>query len=232
MLVETMNYEEVYREALVDSENMLKWVRWHVKDLRQKSLKARKFPFSLTVTHVTPRKNRWKVIFVVLRKIRSNTDLFNVIYTSFHAQEGIVHVQMTPNRQRQMCVSVFPPHFFKRFAERMGIDMKGEELAERYFRYNDSGWIIDKPDSEHEICLCTSEGVCLGELLNDRMFLGRTFIRYDMSLGWQREVFEKMQARWGKGMDVFCVSNDYVETSGIKSVYKERDRSKDVFFHH
>lgn len=232
MLLPTMTYEEMYREVLLDSDNMIKWSVHNAKNLRRLSLKAAKFPFEKTLTHTTPRKNQWTMIFVVLRKVRTNQDIYNILYTSLRADEGDIYMLLTPSKKSTMTASVFPPHFMKRFRERMGLDLKGKELARRYFILNDSGYFVKKPDGDHEECLCTREGICLGEFINDRMYVARTFIRYDMSLGWQREAFEKFRRMFNGNISVLAVGSEYTENSSIKEVYRERDRSQPIVFHH
>lgn len=230
MLLPTMNYEEMYREVILDSENMIRWVGHNIQNLRRISLKAKQFPFANTLTHMTPRHNTWHYIVVVRRKIRSIQDVYNVIYTSLRAPEGEIYILMQPNKHKQMNVCAYTPHFMQRFAERMEIDLTGKELANRYFIYNDNGRFVKQPVGEHQECLCTNEGICLGEFVNDRMFVARTFIRYDMSLGWQRDAFKACKDM--TDARVMTTNFGYLERSKIKDVYRERDRSQPIIFHH
>ena len=231
MLLDTMTYEEICHEAIADSKHMITWASHRMGELRRISLKARSFPVSRTMTHITPNKNKWTLIFVVLRKIKHNNDCYNALFTSFHAKEGNIYIQMTPNRHGDMCVSAFIPHFFHRYAERLGLKIEGEALAQQFFRFNDAGYFVEQPDGERT-CLCTPQGICLGEYINDRMFLARTFIRYDMSLGCQREAFNKMRERFNRQIDVLIAPHDYDERFCIKEIYKRRDRAQSVVFHH
>ena len=222
----------MFKEIISDSENMIRWGGHHVKALRRLSLKAKSFPISCDFTHVTPRRNRWTILFVILGKIRSVQDIYNVLYTSLLAPEGDIYLLVQPTMKQKMSVCIYPPHFWHRFKERMGLEETGKDLAKRYFTYNDSGHFVPKPDSEHEECLCTRDGIALGEFINDRMFVARTFIRYDMSLGWQREAFEKQRKRFGCETEIIAVSKSVCRNSQIKEVYRKRDRKQPIVFHH
>lgn len=233
MLLDTMTYEEIYREAIDDSRNMVDWASHKMKDIQRASFKARKFPLVCVMSHTTPRRNRWTGIVIVNRKMRKAGCSHSIAYTSFHAKEGDIYIKLSPKMNGKMGINIYTPHFFQRVRERMGIDLYGSELAYRYFRWNDAGWFCSKPDSDHERCLCTPEGISLGEDLNDNMFLARTFIRYDMSLGWQRDAFGELQKRIDESEHtIVLVPDDYDKISVINEVYKERDRSKRIVFHH
>lgn len=233
MILSTMNYQEIHKEMMEDGLNIMRWIQWQGKDIRRRSLKAKTFPFDVTFKHTSPRKNVWTVIFVVNKKMRgSDGEVWNVIYTSFRAPEGVIHLQLTPGINGQMYVNAFPPHFFRRYAERMNLELAGDALVEHFFRWNDAGYNIEKPEGEHEQCMCVRDGVCLGEVINDRTFVARTFIRYDMSIGWQREAFEKKRQKFAGEPNVMFVETNFAEKSVIRQTYKDRDREKDIFFHH
>ena len=104
---------------------------------------------------------------------------------------------------------IYTPHFFKRYAERFGVDETGEELIKRYFKLNSSYGFNFKRDDWFNISIenvygSSSDGIAMGVRLNEKInvFLFKTFITYDMTKGKQIEDFssaeelrQEMQAR-------------------------------------
>lgn len=109
----------------------------------------------------------------------------------------------------KMILLVFPPHFFSRFAERMGLGITGEELMKRHFEINNSYSFtfsteeVDGGYRENVFATC-KEGIAMGfKAVGNDILLLKTFITYDMCKGeqvanfarsdeWRRIVHEEM----------------------------------------
>ena len=195
MLTEKMTYEEMYRELLEDFVNVERWCFHRGPSLRRTSLHARTFPQIVRHTYTSPRKNDWTIIFVIKSKFRNVQDIYNIVFTKLRTSQGDYYLLLHPDVDKKLRVLVYLPHFMKRYKARTDQSLVGAPLAERYFLLNDCGTFVDAPDEEFKRCLCTLEGIVLGEDLNNRMYLCKTFIRYDMSKGWQREAFENARKK-------------------------------------
>lgn len=231
MLTTTMTYDEMYREINRDFVNVQRWTVHQGKRIKRIAYNARKFPIVLTISHTSPLRNNWTLLMVIRKKIRRPDDFYNVLFTQLQTAGGNYYFLASPRTDGSIKMAIYLPHFMRRFSERMELDMSGQTLAERYFLFNDSGAFVTKPDGEHERCLCTNEGIGLGEDLNDRMFLAKTFIRYDMSMGWQRDAFERAHDRktFAEGT-IMPVALDDIRYAAIGEHYKIRsEKDKHIF---
>jgi hypothetical protein len=94
----------------------------------------------------------------------------------------------------------FPPHFFARYAERMELEVSGEELIREYFGRNHSYGFTYHQEMIVKNCKVTHcygtchDGVCLG--LTSAKFpimLMKTFVTHEMLKGEQIEEFAKIE---------------------------------------
>ncbi len=221
-----MTYEEMYREIVRDFSDLMNWAghRWH--KIYRRSLKARIFPFVVRYSWTSARKNEWTFNVLVNGKNLQQRSC-NMTYTRMRTDDGDYWMMAHPDMYGSIHVAVFLPHFMARYALRTELDLRGHELADHYFMENQSGFAVDKPQGGHEVCLCTDEGIALGDRLNDRMKILKTFIRYDMSVGWQREAFEKGRSRINN--EVLIVSTKNAEHR-IGEKYKERNKADKKIF--
>ena len=193
MIVDSMTHEEVYQELARDRDAVTTWWRHQLYGLRRPMLKSTVFPRHFWREYTSVRKNhylfftrifdkRMKVILTGIAVLR-RTNEGTIVYTSWL------------NDQRLISPMVMLPHFWKRYAERAGVDKSGAELIRHYFDHNphgaDShnqkivGRSVHYKGYEHLTC-CVTEGVLLGQAQGN-LFIVRTFITYDMSCGLQKQ---------------------------------------------
>ena len=232
MLTEKMTYEEMFNEVKTDFLNFSAWRKHQMKNMRRISLKLKDFPAFVFAEHTTPKKNKWTMMLKLKRKIRDNKDYTIGAYTSLRTKNGNYNLRVFILDENTFGFVIYLPHVMSRYAERMKLDLHGEELARHYFTHNSYSYFVDKPNTEYETCICSEGGIALGEFLNDKMILAKTFITYDMSLGWQVELFKKHREM----VEIFKQSAppNYtlceVENAKIEESYRTRDKqSKNIF---
>lgn len=167
MITTTMTAEEIAEELKKELDYVMR-----IADAKQKKADriirtAVRFPVYLHTQVVSPRKNRWLILWEAgTRKDVGDKSLVTTVCIS-DIQAG-KFAFMPTFINGDMIVMMFTPHFFQRFSLRAGIDLKGEELIRRYFERNPSYGIrtrnvFKNEDSyvTHVTCTAT-EGAALG----------------------------------------------------------------------
>ena len=206
MLLLKMTHEEVRNEILKDLPNVERFNSHKDKDYRRMSLKMKYFPKYVFSEYVSPRKNRW----LITTKFFAKND-FSSTYGILQNQNGLVLHQAFVNyhEQRFSTICTFIPHFFERYAERNGLDVKGLALIKQLLK-DDCSFNIDRTqeisggkvrDKENNVHLCMRHGVGLGDEVGHKHYLIKTFFTYEMSYGRQRQVFESKRAESASALD-------------------------------
>ena len=200
MIVETMTHAEAFRELDADRDNVNRWLDHRADELRRKALKATKFPVTWWLDYTSPRKNRYMIGVTCTRRKFSRYHAISPLVLR-REQRGF-SVYMTPlERQSLVRRTVFLPHFFDRYAERMGVKKQGVDLIRYFFDRQTGGTILTDQrlagrgvrynGRDHKF-VPVQDGVTLGDM-QDGIFVFRTFITYDMATGVQRDVFNGAQ---------------------------------------
>ena len=239
MLTERMTYTEMYAEVAKDLPNAHASLQRRGKDFYREALKSRTFPKVWHVMRYTsPRKNRW--LFLVEaphRNVRKHGILVTMLCTMM-TPRGMFVFRPSMKDNDKATLAVYIPHFFQRYAERNGHDDIGADLVARYFRNNTGSAVCCVPEGCENtdgvnIFACGDDGVSMGEALSERMFVYRTFLRYDMAVGWQREAFEKGRAARAErqgfihGNVSSMVSRMGAGVKSHESVYRNEARTND-----
>lgn len=201
MIVPSMTHAEVYRELEKDRANVERWFDHRDAEFRRKVLKATRFPVTCNLEYTSPRRVQY--LFSILAKNRKYIDI-SVMTLALRRELHGYSVYMTRiGEWSTVRKSVYLPHFFDRYAERVhvsktGIDliyhffnrltssplMEGQRLAAKSVRYN---------GRDHRF-MAMQDGVMLGDVEHG-IFIVRTFITYDMAGGLQQEQFEAARNR-------------------------------------
>jgi hypothetical protein len=97
-----------------------------------------------------------------------------------------------------MSKTVYLPHVFLRYSQRVGVRKTGIDLIKHYFEHNHYGESSNdkrfvgksvRYNDKDNIGVSVEEGVLFGEQKEDT-FVAKTFITYDMATGGQRLEFE------------------------------------------
>lgn len=173
-----------------------------VSDVKQKKVdklirKASVFPVYLHSFVKTKRGNEWIILFEAKSKKYVGDNCLMTLVAILNYSNGR-YAMMWSSVNGIPQFMLFTPHFFSRFAQRVGINLSGIDLIHRYFKMNPSyGFNEEKEiigDKEKtNVYGSTTEGVALGVRLYTESFviLFRTFITYDMCKGQQIEDFAK-----------------------------------------
>lgn len=199
MLLLNMTHEEVRNEILRDLPNVENWERHLWKDFRRRSLKMREFPKYIFNDYVSPRRNTWLVCTKFFGK-----DDFASTFGVLQVQNGLVLHQAFVNDKEEKFSSIctFIPHFFERYAQHNGLDLKSKELIKRMLK-DDCSFNVDRTqevsgrkdrDKDNNVHACMSHGVGMGYEVGYRHYLIKTYITYDMSVGRQKEIFESKRS--------------------------------------
>lgn len=159
--------------------------------------KSKMFPVYLHAYIKTKRKNDWMILLEAKNNKYVGDDCLISLISHFDVGVGRYAMFWTSYKSTPIHI-IFTPHFFKRFAERVGINLTGVELIHRYFKKNPSYGFSTASDyfgnmQKINVYGSTTEGIALGVQLNTKhnIILFRTFITYDMCKGKQIEDFAR-----------------------------------------
>jgi hypothetical protein len=194
MIVSSMSYIEIRKE--VDNDIVfVKKKSIHVIAELEKKMKKNKLK---TITHIydynSPNKNKWLVkIEIGLKNVASS------FLTYFYIDNKIAAVQVLDARY----LLYYTTHFFKRYKERMNLDIaKPEELIRQYF--SDSTNFVPQLLGVTEnyllkIFILCKHGAILGNIHTDSSICKmNTFITTDMLKTDQVEMENEMKERLRK----------------------------------
>ena len=89
-------------------------------------------------------------------------------------------------------VTFYPPHFFSRYALRMGLELTGEDLIKRYFKtntamhYNTDHLFLSEEEMEellNPVWYTSPDGISLGSVMmvpGMELFICKTFVPWNM----------------------------------------------------
>lgn len=157
-----------------------------IKHLRRQGAK---FPAYVMKEQRTQRGNRYLCLFY----FRKRGDVFTLNATEsrlalMETREGLSGVSMVwSGKYQQEVIYVYRPHVYRRYRERMGLDLEGIDLI-RYFekRNCDTIWHNDyvhkEGDEQNDVMFTTLDGALFGthqEIDGCHCFIIKTFIAND-----------------------------------------------------
>lgn len=191
-----MTEKELIKEVKDDYLNAFNYSNYHDNKFRRKVLKTKNFPARTHLHYFSPKKNNW-IMFFEARNKKEVGDMSRVTFASYFDSAHGFYVVMPSFTNERHHLIIYPPHFFKRYAERCNIDKTGVELITHFIKYN-SSYVYSVNDVElseteykKEIYGSTADGVALGLSTEEGNILFKTFITYNMSKGEQIETFAK-----------------------------------------
>ena len=195
-----MTHEEVYQELARDRATVSRWWSYKLSAQRRQVMKRLKFPIKLWFEYTSPRRIRYLIFTHIFdRKMKS---IMTGLIVPFRTKDGWTTYTTWLSHQHLIPPMVLLPHVWKRYAERCHVDAVGIDLIKHYYERNYTSRDSDDQravgrsvrwNGEEHLSCCVPEGVLLGHI-HERIFVGRTFITYDMTCGRQREEFEGKRA--------------------------------------
>lgn len=183
MLTAQMDVDEVMREIMTDVRWLENFQTMQAKIVAKELLKMGTLPATLVKQMRSPKtQNEWTVLYTIRKGMPPVP--FSMKYTTLQDEDGI-YVYKPIISEDGLRLVILQPHFFRRYRERLGLSdkLKTSQLIRRYMKTNFNGSFMPsgKRKGEPVWSLCVEEGVVLGVYISERVFLGRTFITYDMA---------------------------------------------------
>lgn len=222
MIVPTMTVQEIHKEILEDINNLDNKLNGLKKEFRKIVLRKSQYPLTKSYEYITREKNNLLVIgYTALKRSDCDNPIIH-FYGIYSRIEG--KYAAAPTLDMNMC-TIYPPHFFKRYRERIVKDdtISNDDLIRLYFR-NDWGLVGAKINKEHEnvyhnfeyvdknekidIVCVNSQGFCFGEKLGNINII-KTIVTEEMLFENQKYVFQELKnvfnemnrERYGKAPD-------------------------------
>lgn len=159
---------------------------------------------STTRTWKSPRGNTWVIQYFRIGP-RTNVSYFTWVESQYGRY--IVKPQLT---DIGYTISIFIPHFFRRYRERMklGSKMSTLQLVKRFMKNNKTAHSQNHGKSRE---VAYHEGIGLGNIIAPRQLLMNTFITFDMAYGGQVRRFDKSIERRKAVCDPRVIYSDEVQ---------------------
>ena len=183
MLTAQMDIEDVMREIMTDVRWLENYQTMQKKFIIKELLRMGTLPATQVKQLRSPKtQNEWTILYTIRKSMPPVP--FSVIYTTLQNEDGI-YVYNPVILEDGLSLIILQPHFFRRYRERLGLSdkLKTPQLIRRYMKLNLNGTFMPSGQRKGEPVwsLCVEEGVVLGVYVGERVFLGRTFITYDMA---------------------------------------------------
>lgn len=213
MIVETMSDSEIAMQLAYDyPEVIYKASRKSevINKFRRQIIKGGKFPMSSApITIRTSRRNTWIVIYRAYKKRDKNYKIeqettFICVGQFTKGMYAFMRsdVYDRDGQRKESGISIFAPHFFRRYKQRFdvaktGIDLIGQYFIKNYNLYRDNQFAEEHGESisGRRIFATSEEGVALGIMKSESVMLFRTYISYEMMKGKQIPEFMDREIR-------------------------------------
>ena len=239
MLTAQMDIEDVMQEITTD----VRWLEtFHTMQSRYVAKELQRMgtlPATLVKQLRSPKtQNEWTVMYTIRKGMPPVP--FLTRYTTLQNEDGIYAYNPIMSEDGLRLV-ILQPHFFRRYRERLGLGdkLKTPQLIRRYMKLNLNGQFMPSGNRNGESVwsLCVEEGVVLGVYIGERVFLGRTFITYDMAHeGAQADTFsegdekrrqQKLHSTSARDMIKYAHEAEQI-TNETEQKYREQHREPDT----
>ena len=230
-----MTFQEIHEELIKDALDVLIKVFSFRKQFDKTVLKSTRYPVIKSYDFITrERKNKCNVTFRAQKRSQRRNPIIG-IYAVFDRPEGKYAVSP---KMDFTDITIYPPHFFKRYRERILKDdsITNNKLIKLYFKddWGFKGAIVDKnfeavcrscedfsPDEKISFVAALTQGYCFGENQGTVCIL-KTIISEEMLFKKQKKVFKSLQEtfhetnteRYGK------ILYPYLSMSGLNAETK------------
>lgn len=205
MIVPSMTIQEIHKELFEDVKSLESKIDSFHKDFRRKVLSANHYPLSKSYDCLTRKRNLFIVNFTVMKRSAWKKPIIGM-YGIYSRPEGKYAAALTIDMN---ITSIYPPHFFKRYRERIVKDesISNEDIIRRYFN-NDWGFVgavvnedfesvyhcfeNDNKDDKVSFVAVSSQGYCFGEKQGNINIL-KTIVSEGMLFDNQKPLFSNMK---------------------------------------
>ena len=194
MITSQMSYEELANEVAKDYMDVSIIMRKKMPDALKYFRRQSKFPMFLFSTVTSPRKNKWILIFFAKskRRLKQYVDSFLVCVRETDHGKYVYRYDLPVKEGSLPGVTFYPPHFFSRYALRMGLELTGEDLIKRYFKtntamhYNADHLFLSEEEMKdllNPVWYTSPDGISLGSatvVSGMELFICKTFVPWNM----------------------------------------------------
>jgi hypothetical protein len=206
MIVPSMTVQEIHKEIFEDIKNLESKLDQCRNDFKKTVLNGSRYPLTKSYDCKTREKrNLFIVDFTAIKRSAWKKPILT-IYGIYSRPEGKYAV--APSMDMKM-ISIYPPHFFKRYRERIVKDefLSNEEIIRQYFKHDWGfmGAVVDENFESVYHCFendnkndkvsfvaATSQGYCFGEMRGDVNII-KTIISEDMLFENQKFIFSELK---------------------------------------
>ncbi|RZK42682.1 MAG: hypothetical protein EOO90_06485 [Pedobacter sp.] len=208
MIVSSMTLNEIHQELFSDLRTLESKIDSCHRDFKRKVLKSTTYPFSLSYDCRTKLKKNLFVVNLYASKRGDFAKPLIGICGIYNRPEGNYLAALALEKNM---TTIFPPHFFKRYRERIVKEVKlsNEEIIKHYLNRNGWGFVAAPSNAKYQgvynifeaemndtnlsfVCV-NSEGFCFGEKLGNINVI-KTIISEDMLIADQKVVFAQLKA--------------------------------------
>ncbi len=210
MVVSTMTLQEIHKELFADLHTLNPKLINEKKEFRRKVLKTFRYPYTFTFDYYTKEnRNLFIISLTALSKRNAEKPLLS-IYGIYARPEGSYAAALSVDFR---VTSIYPPHFFKRYRERIVKDDKisNKQLIRLYFD-NCCGFygivanekhaavynIFESDDNDGVSFVgATDEGYCFGTSFGN-INIVKTIVSEKMLFDDQIELFHNLRKSFNK----------------------------------
>ncbi|WP_298939158.1 hypothetical protein [uncultured Dysgonomonas sp.] len=206
MIVPSMSVQEIHKEVFEDIKNLETKLDECRNDFKKTVLKSSRYPLTKSYDCKTREKrNLFIVDFTAMKRSDWKKPILS-IYGIYSRPEGKYAVVPTVEMN---IISIHPPHFFKRYRERIVKDasISNEDIIRQYFKkdWGFMGVVVNEEFESVYHCFesnqendkisfvaATSQGYCFGEKQGNINII-KTIISEDMLFENQKKVFNALK---------------------------------------
>jgi hypothetical protein len=206
MIVPSMTVQEIHKEVFEDVRNLRGKLHECRNDFKKIILKGSRYPLTKSYDCKTREKrNLFIVDFTAIKRSDWKKPILT-IYGIYSRLEGRYAVALSVDMN---IISIYPPHFFKRYRERIVKDefLSYEDIIRQYFK-NDWGFMAGVVNEDFEsvyhsfendykndkvsFVAATSQGYCFGEKQGNVNII-KTIVSEDMLFENQKSIFNELK---------------------------------------
>ncbi len=206
MIVPSMTVQEIHNELFEDAKNLGNKVDYCHKDFMRAVLKTNRYPYKKSYECKTKEKKNLFIVTLTAMKRSSRREPNIGIFGIYTRPEGNYAVALTLDMK---ITSIYPPHFFKRYRERIVKDdsMSNIDIIKHHFE-NGRGFIgavvdehfesvyhcfeNDNKDDKVDFVAASTEGYCFGEK-QGKINIFKTIVSEEMLFDNQKPLFDKLR---------------------------------------
>lgn len=205
MIVPSMSVHEIHNELFKDLHSIQTKVDIFKKDFGRRVLKASKFPYTYSYDCLSRKKNLLVISFTVLKRSQWDNPILG-FYGIYSRPDGKYAAALALEENKSI---IYPPHFFKRYRERLVKDdkMSNDEIIRLFFKKH---WgivqaVVDEnfkavyqcfesndKDERLSFISASTEGYCFGEK-QGKVNVIKTIVSEEMLFEDQKPLFNELR---------------------------------------